>query len=429
MNRLVAFAIVVIGFLAFATVGGRGESRPSADETARFLAGMPLPEDSPLAKAFQDASAKQHRAHFDAAFEKFEKTQKAPIRAWVSANLPEHQPVMYYLFGGPDFLYADAFFPNAKTYILVGLEPVGQVPDLTKLPAWTVAQSLRNLQGSLRSILSVSYFITKQMKEELSTGAVYGTLPILYVFLARTGKTIHDVNYVYLDETGTLQPGDGARARTSARGVKIEFSEGGEERKILYYFSANLGDERGRNAFLEYLKTFGQGDSMIKSASYMLHRSYFSQSRSFLLAYSKVLVEDDSGVPVAYFDPTKWKLQPFGAYLGPLNIFLEENVYQLKLAQLYQKGQPKRLEFGIGYQFRAAESNLLLAIKTGEVPETTATIPNATSRQYESDNAYARQQPQGPERPRDDRYWDDPFRRPEGFPPPPPFPFFLFGPR
>jgi len=34
---------------------------------------------------------------------------------------------MYYMFSGPDFLYAYTFFPNANTYILAGLEPVGQV--------------------------------------------------------------------------------------------------------------------------------------------------------------------------------------------------------------------------------------------------------------------------------------------------------------
>ena len=38
------------------------------------------------------------------------------------------------------------------------------------------------------------------MKTELHVGPVYGTLPILYVFLARTGKTIEDVSFVGLDE-------------------------------------------------------------------------------------------------------------------------------------------------------------------------------------------------------------------------------------
>ena len=79
------------------------------------------------------------------------------------------------------------------------------------------------------------------------------------------------------------------------------------------------------------------------------------------------------------------------------------------------------LAFGIGYTWRPNESNLLLAIKTGEVPETTATIPNYPP--AEADNTYARRQPY--HRDRQDRYWDD-RRLPDW---PPPFPFFLFGPR
>ena len=35
------------------------------------------------------------------------------------------------MFSGPDFLYVDAFFRNRTTYVLSGLEPVGQVPAIT----------------------------------------------------------------------------------------------------------------------------------------------------------------------------------------------------------------------------------------------------------------------------------------------------------
>jgi hypothetical protein len=42
------------------------------------------------------------------------------------------------------------------------------------------------------------------MKTQLRNGPVYGTLPILYVFLARTGKTVHEVELVSLDEYGNL---------------------------------------------------------------------------------------------------------------------------------------------------------------------------------------------------------------------------------
>ena len=32
---------------------------------------------------------------------------------------------MFYMFSGPDFLYADAFYSKATTYVLSALEPVG----------------------------------------------------------------------------------------------------------------------------------------------------------------------------------------------------------------------------------------------------------------------------------------------------------------
>lgn len=51
---------------------------------------------------------------------------------------------MRYMFSGPDFLYATSFFPNASTYVLAGLEPVGEIPDLTGPSPWAINGELRN---------------------------------------------------------------------------------------------------------------------------------------------------------------------------------------------------------------------------------------------------------------------------------------------
>lgn len=115
----------------------------SFDDTARLLAGMSVSDQSPLLPLTQDAVAKQHAAHFDVAFSNLEKNQLSKIRAWSAANLTNPQPVMFYMFGGPDFLYADAFFPDATTYVLSGLEPVGPIPDHAKMPRWAAMQGLR----------------------------------------------------------------------------------------------------------------------------------------------------------------------------------------------------------------------------------------------------------------------------------------------
>ena len=117
-----------------------------------------------------------------------EQRQLAKIRTWADANLAAPKPTMFYMFSGPDFLYADAFYSKATTYVLSALEPPGSVPDLTKLPRGGVGAALYNVERSLGSILSFSFFITKQMKVDLRAGQISGTLPILYVFSGALGQ-------------------------------------------------------------------------------------------------------------------------------------------------------------------------------------------------------------------------------------------------
>ena len=142
------------------------------------------------------------------------------------------------------------------------------------------------------SLLNFSFFITKNMKIQLHEGPVFGTLPVLYVFLARTGKTIHDVSFVGLDPDGNFQKADepattggdtkkSARSvtRSAAPAVKIVFSDGDGPKQTLYYFSTNLADGSiERSGFLAFCEKLGPADSFIKSASYLLHSGRLHQS-------------------------------------------------------------------------------------------------------------------------------------------------------
>ena len=306
----------------------------------------------------KDRAWQQHASAFDGAFGGLEKSQLARIRAWSASHLAAPPPTMLYMFSGPDFLYANAFYPKAKTYVLSALEPVGAVPDLTTLRG-SVAGELGQLRGSLSSILAHSFFITKRMRSELGGGRVNGTLPILYVFLARSGHDIRAVTPVKLDSDGKVQP-DGEAGRSAAPGVKIEFAGSDGEARTLYYFSTDLSNGGVKSSgFLKFCETLGPAGSFVKSASYLLHSGNFSTVRDFLLAHSATMVQDDSGIPLAYYDPKKWELQPFGRYLGPIGIF--PGAYQREYAELFRKARP--IDFGIGYRWRPNESNVLLAVK------------------------------------------------------------------
>ncbi|HEY1364527.1 MAG TPA: hypothetical protein VGF60_19950 [Xanthobacteraceae bacterium] len=362
--------IAAAGLLLAAAVPAHAADTASPNDTARFLAGMPPAADSPLAALTRERAWQEHARIFDGAFERLEQRQLARIRSWSSGNLAAARPTMFYMFSGPDFLYANAFYPKATTYVLSALEPVGTVPDLTTLRG-SIAPNLQQLRASLSTILSYSFFITHNMRSDLRAGRVNGTLPILYVFLARSGKTIREVTPVRLDAAGAVEPDIGAVRGEPTRGVKIVFAGSDGEPRTLYYFSTNLADDGVRSSkFLTFCETLAPGDSLIKSASYLLHSGSFSKVREFLLANSAAMIQDDSGIPLGYYAPGKWELQPFGHYNGPIAVF--PGRYQPKYAALFRKSHP--IDFGIGYRWRPNESNLLLAVRTAAdgVPEASA---------------------------------------------------------
>ncbi len=390
-------AAVALAFLIAAAASARAADTVTADDTARFLAGMQPSADSPLLALTRDPSWQRHAKFFDSAFSQLEQRQLSKIRDWADVNLAAPRPTMFYMFSGPDFLYANAFYSKASTYVLGALEPVGAVPDLTKIPRGAVGAALYNVERSLGSILSFSFFITKQMKVDLHTNQVNGTLPILYVFLARSGKTIRNVEMIALDDKGGVHVAGDNPGPNATHGVRITFAGSDGEARTLYYFSTDLSNSGARAAgFLKFCETLGPGNSLIKSASYLLHSGNFTAVRDWLLANSATIIQDDSGIPLANYNSRQWRFFPFGRYLGPIGEF--PGRYQERYAELLTRAQP--INFGIGYRWRTNESNLLLAVK---VPGSEALPAETTS------SAEPPPRPVRPRRP----------RPPEPIPPPP----------
>jgi hypothetical protein len=130
--------------------------------------------------------------------------------------------------------------------------------------------------------------------------------------------------------------------------------------KTLYFFSTDLSNSGVKSSgFLKFCDTLAPGNSLIKSASYLLHAGNFSTVRDFLLAKSATIIQDDSGIPLGDYDPKKWHFFPFGRYAGPIAEF--PNKYQEQYAELFRRAQP--IDFGIGYRWRSFESNLLLSVR------------------------------------------------------------------
>jgi hypothetical protein len=360
MPRLANMLAVAVAMMLLATGGVGAAETATPDDTARVLAGLQPSAASPLAPLTQAPAWQRHQRFFDNAFNQLEQRQLAKIHAWTETNLAAPRPVMFYFFSGPDFLYADAFYAKATTYVMAALEPTGPVPDLTTLPRGGIGPELSSVERSLQSILSFSFFITEKMKDDLSEGEISGTLPILYVFLARTGKTVRSASLIWLDSNGAVHGMDEPPAPNVTRGARIIFAGPDGVEKTLYYFSTDLSNSGVKSSgFLKFCEPLGPGGSLLKSASYLLHSGSFSTVRSWLLKNSATIVQDDSGIPLASYDPHAWRFLPFGRYAGPIDKFPSR--YQQRYEDLFERAQP--IDFGIGYRWRTRESNLLLAVR------------------------------------------------------------------
>jgi hypothetical protein len=326
-----------------------GQPAATLAETARFLAGMPV--TGALEPLTHDPAWQEHAQAMNDAWTKKEHQQIWPIRQWMQANAPQYHrstDTTFYMFSGPDFLYASMFFPLSSNYILAGLEPIGNVPDLSQIPPQLLHADLVSLRESMNSILRFQYFITKEMRTDLGRGNISGTLPILYVFLARLGYTIVDVTHL----------------GTPAEGVKITFS-GGEQPQSLYYFKTDLSG--GNSAFLRWCAARGPGLSLLKAASFLMHGDGFSGVRNFLVQNSRVIIQDDSGIPLRAF-PKGWKVNCCGRYVPHKDEF--QKYYQPDLAAIYAQNPAPPLGFAFGYHWQKDDGLLMLA-----TPEALAALP------------------------------------------------------
>ena len=325
------------------------------NDVARFLAGLSPDSSAPLAEQARGTVWRSHASKMRSAWRAIDSRQLSNIRSWSRSTLSKRRKVMFYMFGGPDFAHADAFYSDASTFVLSGLEPVGRMPSVAAVGEAQLGPALAALRASFTNFQKYGYFITHEMNAQFRKGRFTGTLPVLYVMLASSGKTIHKVDYV------ALSGGKAVRIRArQGQAVRITFSAGGGEKKTLYYFRTNLTNAGvAQSGFLTFCKRLGQGVSLVKSASYLMHMGTFSQVRSFLLGYSATLVQDDTGIPFRYFNGSRWNLRAFGQYLGPTEQF--KHAYQKNLERFFKTAGARSVRFGIGYRWHPKRTNILVA--------------------------------------------------------------------
>ena len=347
-------------------------SRPAAiaapdtahvQDVAAYLAALPPSQKSSLKPLTATLAYQTFAKQQEKSWQKYRLTHTDRMTRWATRELDSIQPAsptVFYPFSGPDFLNATTMFPTSTTYVLFGLEPVGSIPPRAVLEN---PQIYTSVNKSLWSVLNFSFFRTNDMAIDLKSVQLDGATPLLMLFAVRTGHQITALRHVQLSPTGQLQPADTAAAPKTIPGVEIKLRSADGHPKTLYYFSADISDGHlaTHPAPLAYIRSLGPLTTYVKSASYLMHKAYFSKIRNLVLARSNYLLQDDSGVAMKYFPARAWQFTYYGTYRRPINLFAKH--YQPALTTAYADSlhRPAPLPFGTGYNWRQTDSNLLLA--------------------------------------------------------------------
>jgi len=301
--------------------------------TARFLAGKGAASDSTLTEQARTQSYTEYAEQIASGWKQFQQPNLEHMRTWWTDRAPAKYSTVFYPFSGPDIGNALVFFPDADSYLMFGLEPPGAIPDLQSMDEDAISSGLNELKASLSTILQVNYFFTKAM-----------------------------------EKGGALVEGTTADDSARIPGVEITFKRNRSKQQTIRYFMVNVADAnlaKSSSDFLPYLKSQGRLVTMIKSASYLMHKegvaepAHFEKIRSLILTQSDFVVQDDSGVPLRLFARDTWKLRFHGRYEAPTPEF--DKYVQKDLKVEIQRNSTGKLPFSYGYAFREGESNLMTA--------------------------------------------------------------------
>ncbi|NDW13661.1 hypothetical protein D0T50_12280 [Bacteroides sp. 214] len=326
------------------------------NDAAYFVAGLPVTNTrSKLYGLSQTSEWKAHARNMDQIWNSFQ--QNAPkILSFTQTELEDINKqckTLFYPFGGPDFLFSNAFFPQVDTYFLIGLERTGQAIRV-KHPS---AKTYRLYQDAVSDVLSLSFFQTRDMNVEEENDTIDGVIPIISMLMARTDKEIISIENVRIDENGTIVTSNGEQ--TGLVEMKF-FRKGTSKLQRLYYYATDLSNDglNSNQPLLKYIRKLDKNTTatFVKSASYLMHEPSFSMVRDLILSSSKAVLQDDSSVPFAAFQPNLWNITLYGTFYKPVAAYAQYP--QLELRDAYQLGEPKPLNFRIGY---SRQSNLLLA--------------------------------------------------------------------
>ena len=345
---------------------------------ARLLAGVdPQAASAGLQAVAKTDAWKTHRKasrygdrHLQDRLQKMDQWQRTTLPAARAGS------ALIYPFSGPDFVNAFALFPDYQTYVFFSLELPGDIPALAQMDERQLGVLFSDLRSALNDLVALNFFITPNMKENLQTDSLQGTLPVLLAQMGLLGLTVDSVEPFDPWPSSARSAPEGKPAARGApagkpalpmRAIRIEFDDRAKVRRTLLYLSLDVSDAQLRHypEFVPWLRTFEQPTVLLKSASYLLHGSNFRKVRGVVSERARLIVQDDTGMPYRILRDDGFRISLYGQYERPVKLF--ENRYQKDLDDAFgSAGNTDPVPFPFGYNWRKeGRSGVIVARRPG----------------------------------------------------------------
>lgn len=333
-----------------------------SNQTAKFIAGVYQNEKNTFTSSEEKVFWKNYKTRTDASWKQIESNRLIHMRNWqqdyfstvVGDTLP-----LFYPFSGPDFLHAFILYPNAPTYVFFALEPIIPLPSIQNLSEANQKLFLSGVENALRDIYQKSYFITNHMSGDLKANSANGVIPIFYVFLVRSGCDIYQANEVRLDPTGKVIKKSNFKGdeKSAVKGMEFIIKKPNDSLfTTIYYFSQDISNKalKKNPEVMYFLSEMNDFNTFVKSASYLMQYSTFTDIKNFIMAHTKSIFQDDTGIPYKFFkNNSEWNSILFGEYTRPVKDFSDHTI-QEDLDSVYKAigwENTLKLPFRLGYHW------------------------------------------------------------------------------
>jgi hypothetical protein len=361
--RFLRYCVLFLAGVQGVALAADTSSSVGVGEMARIVAGMqPNPAGfEPAARDMFPAFARDVTAQWDS----YRQHIGVPMANWACTEIDYTAgETIFYPFSGPDFSSVHQLYPQAGRYIMVAMQRAGLPPALDQQPPRELKRILSAYRDRWRFFARTGFYRTNDLEDFASRHEVTVSVTSqLMAFAARLGFDVESVEPVQISADGreiVVVTEDRSQASTwnSARLTLVKNGR----RVIIDYLRMDLSDSiiaknPANRAFIERAVA---NRTLVKAASHLLQKHYFSILRTAILKSAPSVVQDETGVEYALFADS-FKSRLYGKFEKPHNLF--QTNQQKSLAQGYLESKDiKPLSFRLGYD-KTAGSAVVVATR------------------------------------------------------------------